>query len=121
MSDGATGTSPDALAAGCAPALRIDGDLTVYTAGEWHARLAAAVGASAEQAALIDLSRITEIDTAGLQLLLVAKRAAAARHRPFALLAPSPCARELLRLLGLGHLICEAVPGEPEAPAGARP
>ncbi len=115
-----TETSPAPAPADSAPTLRIDGDLTVYTVGEWHARLTAAVGATLDQGALIDLSRVTEIDTAGLQLLLMAKRVAAARRRQFALLTPSPSARDLLHLCGLDHLVCEELPEQPGAPAGAR-
>ena len=120
MSDTGAETSANAPLAGGAPTLRIDGDLTVYTAGEWRARLASALDPTTGQGTLIDVSRVTEIDTAGLQLLLMARRAAAARPGPFALLAPSPSVRDLLQLCGLDHLIREGVPAEPDALARSR-
>lgn len=48
------------------------GELTIYTAAEIKAALAEAMETSS--AIEVDLSGVTEIDTAGLQLMLIAKR-----------------------------------------------
>jgi anti-sigma B factor antagonist len=52
----------------------------------------------------LDLAGVTEIDTAGLQLLLVARRTAAARRRPLAIVAASPVVRSVLELCRWGAL-----------------
>lgn len=49
------------------------GELTIYTAAEIKAALAEALSDCTEVE--VDLSGITEIDTAGLQLMLIVKRA----------------------------------------------
>lgn len=48
------------------------GELTIYSAAEIKAGLAQAMGSANEIE--VDLSGITEMDTAGLQLMLIAKR-----------------------------------------------
>ena len=50
----------------------LSGDLTIYTVGEIKTCLSKALQAT--QYLEIDLSGVTEIDTAGLQLMLLAKR-----------------------------------------------
>ncbi len=53
--------------------LAIEGELTIYTAADSKPKLLAALQAPATE---FDLSQVTEIDSAGLQLLLLAKREA---------------------------------------------
>ena len=57
---------------GKAARVKLDGELTIYSVAEIKSGLAE-VMKSADQIE-IDLSGITEIDTAGLQLMLIAKR-----------------------------------------------
>ena len=58
-------------------ALAIAGEFTIYTANDLKARLLETI-ASAKAANIdIDLSEVTEIDSAGLQLMVMAKREAA--------------------------------------------
>lgn len=54
--------------------ISLSGELTIYTAAEIKATLAAAMESA--DSLEIDLFGVTEIDTAGLQLLLMTKRAA---------------------------------------------
>ncbi len=54
---------------------RIEGDMTIYTAAEIKPTLLSLLEGCTE--AEVDLSQVTEIDAAGLQLLLLAKREAA--------------------------------------------
>lgn len=79
---------------------RIKGELTIYTVGRHKPALLAAI-AQATGATELDVSQVTEIDTAGLQLLLVARSAAAARGQTLRLEAPSAAVRELLELCRL--------------------
>lgn len=79
--------------------LRLDGELTIYRAGELKQPLLDAVRAAAVPA--IDLADVTEIDTAGVQLLLMARREAAALGRGCALQRPSAPVREAFEVLEL--------------------
>jgi anti-sigma B factor antagonist len=55
--------------------LHIEGDMTIYNAAELKAELMKHLAQPGEQE--IDLSGVGEMDTAGLQLLVLAKREAA--------------------------------------------
>jgi anti-sigma B factor antagonist len=82
--------------------LRIEGELTIVRAAELKAALLDGPPPTA-----IDLSGVTEIDSAGLQLLLLARREAQARQGTLALRAPSPAVAELFGLLGLQACLAE--------------
>lgn len=85
-----------------AAVIRIDGELSIYRAAELKETLLAAVRDHA--AVEIDLSGVTEFDTAGVQLLLLAKREALAAQRTLTLTRHSPVVVEVLELLDLvGH------------------
>lgn len=85
----------------------LDGELTVYTAAAVKSRLCGLL-AEHTQVVLLDLSEVDECDTAGVQLLLSARRAVNAAGREFAVVDPSGPVREALILLGLHALIREA-------------
>ncbi|WP_433373307.1 STAS domain-containing protein [Actinoplanes sp. CA-142083] len=55
-------------------AVGLDGELTIYTAAEQCPRLLKALEESATLR--VDLSQVTEMDTAGLQILLAVRREA---------------------------------------------
>jgi len=74
--------------------LAVSGEFTIYTAGEWRERLLAAVTGQAEVS--LDLSEISEIDTAGLQLLIATQREVHAAGGSLHLAAPSAAVREVL-------------------------
>ncbi len=74
------------------PLLRLDGELTIFRAAELKPLLLQGAGALA-----LDLSQVVEIDTAGLQLLLLAQRERGALQ----LVDPSPPVREAIALAGL--------------------
>jgi anti-anti-sigma factor len=80
--------------------LSVEGELTIYTATAWKAALLDALGHG--QVVELDLAGVTEIDTAGIQLLLQARRAGAAGHPGVRLCAPSPAVSEAMALLELG-------------------
>lgn len=74
--------------------LVVDGDLTIYQAPERKKWLLDALDASDELE--LDLSRVAEIDTAGFQLLILAKREAARRGKSVRLVSHSASVLDLL-------------------------
>ena len=82
--------------ASSAAVLRIEGELTIFRAAELKEVL---LCDPAPQA--IDLSAVTEIDTAGLQLLMATKQAAAGQQRSLRLLAHSAAVIEVFELLNV--------------------
>jgi anti-sigma B factor antagonist len=85
--------------------LRIEGEMTIYSAAALAQRITAAM-AGANGDPRLDLSQVSEIDTAGLQILLMARKLARLRGG-LALIEPSAPVRELLRLCGLEDLIAD--------------
>ena len=90
--------------------LQLAGALTIQGAQALLAQLRALLE-EADPPGRLDLAGVTEIDTAGLQLLLVARRTAAARRRPLCVSAVSPVARAVLELCRWGELPTGATPG----------
>ncbi len=82
-------------------ALAIEGDLTIYTAAQWRETVLAALEAEPGQALEIDLGGVTEIDSAGLQVLIAAKKEAQRRDTALHLAQHSGAVRELLELFRL--------------------
>jgi anti-anti-sigma factor len=85
------------------PALKLAGDLTIYTAAEARSTLAECLEQKGE-APELDLAGIEEIDTAGIQVLLWLKREAADRDKtmPFANHSPAVIeAFDLLKITGV--------------------
>ena len=76
--------------------LALSGEMTIYNAAQIKATLAEAMRGAAELE--VDLSGIADIDTAGLQLMLIAKRHPDCRVR---FVDHSP---EVLRLIDLANL-----------------
>jgi anti-sigma B factor antagonist len=85
--------------AGAAALLRLDGELTIYRAAELKATLSQAL--DSVQQLEIDLSGVTEIDTSGVQLLMLTKRLATAAQRSLHLSSHSPAVLEVFELLDL--------------------
>lgn len=77
----------------------IVGELTIHTAAERKAALTALL----ESGARLDivLSQVTELDTAGLQLLLLAKREAAQLGKTLRFGAPSQAVTDVLAIARL--------------------
>lgn len=89
----------------------LDGELTIYRAAELREALLGALAAAPELPAspsstsmVIDLADVTEIDSAGVQLLIATQRAGAALGVPVAFADASPAVHEVL---GLFHLSAE--------------
>lgn len=72
-------------------------DMTIYTAAELKPLLLADV--RAVEAPVLDLSNVTELDSAGVQLLYLALREAQACGRTLRLTGCAPAVREILALV----------------------
>ncbi len=79
--------------------LSIDGELTIYAARESKSQLLDALHGCGEME--IDLSGVSEMDTAGLQVLLLTKREAMRAGKTLCLVGKSPA---LLTMFNLYHL-----------------
>ena len=95
--------------------LYIEGEMTVYRAAEIKDTLIASIVESA--VIEFDLSRVTALDSAGVQILMLAERTAQARHSELRLVAHSPAVRDVLELLKLGAYFDNAriiIPTKPQ-------
>lgn len=97
-----------------AKVLRIEGEFTIFRAAELMPVLL-----SDPPPTEIDLSKVTEFDTAGLQLLMQAKKNAVAAKRELRLVSHSPAVIEVFELLNVSPYF-----GDPlvmDSQAGAAP
>lgn len=93
--------------------LHAAGEMTIYSAAELKPALLAALEQSDEVD--IDLSEVSEVDTSGVQLLMLLKREAVAAGKGLMLSGHSPAVLEVFELLGLSSWF-----GDPQVlPAGA--
>ncbi|GAA2879141.1 hypothetical protein Acy02nite_77470 [Actinoplanes cyaneus] len=76
-----------------------DDELTIVTAAEHRERLLAALGDS--HGVRLDLSGVSDLDTAGLQVLLLARDEGARLGLPVEFSEPSPAVAEVLALTRL--------------------
>lgn len=74
--------------------LMVDGEMNIYNAHEVKDQLIGAVRASGVLE--LDLSHVSEIDTAGLQLLLLAKQESVRLQKALHITAHSDAVRELI-------------------------
>lgn len=79
--------------------MRIEGELTIYRAAELRGALQAALAESGDLE--IDLAGVTEMDSAGVQLLMAAKNSARATQREVRLTGHSPAVLEVFETLDL--------------------
>jgi len=77
----------------------IEGRFSIHTAAELRRRLLDALDAA--EAVEVDLSRVHEIDSAGLQLMLAARREAVARDKTLRFMNHSPAVRETIEFCDL--------------------
>jgi anti-sigma B factor antagonist len=77
----------------------VNGEMTIYTAAECRPLLLQCLALCRE--AEIDLSGVTDIDSAGVQLLIQAKREGAAHGKPVRLVGHSAEVQEIIDLFQL--------------------
>jgi len=92
--------------------LCLEGELTIYNAADAKARLAEVLGRPGGLE--VDLSAVTEVDSAGLQLLILARREADRLGKPLHCLGISPAVRETLDFCHLTGLLDEPAAGQSE-------
>ncbi|MFW9265649.1 lipid asymmetry maintenance protein MlaB [Pseudomonas sp. NR3] len=88
--------------------LFIEGELNIYTAAEWKKRLDDLI--AQDEDLELDLGGVQELDTAGLQLLIMAKKETNLRNRQLRLANHSPAVLEVFALCGLAVLFGDPVP-----------
>lgn len=89
MTEFATQTTTDGAAH-----LILDGPMTIYNANEIKAQLMN--GLQAAPIVELDLSHVNEMDTAGFQLLVMAKRESQRQGHTLRIIAHSPAVREVI-------------------------
>jgi anti-anti-sigma factor len=90
-------------------ALRIAGEFTIYRAAELAAEMKSVLAALPAGAAFeIDLAEVTEMDCAGVQLLLAARRSAVEAGRALRLGGRSPAVAEVFETLQLASHFADA-------------
>jgi anti-anti-sigma factor len=82
-----------------APALSFEGEVTIQRAGELKQALLAALAGPGDLA--LDLGAVTDLDSAGVQLLLLGKTLAEGRRKALRVVAVSQAARRVLDLLNV--------------------
>ncbi len=93
--------------------LVLEGELTIYGAAELQARLVAAL-ADAPEGLEIDLADVTELDSAGVQLLMATQRAARVSGRTLTFHAPSDAVRDVIELFDLAAFFDIATAASPQ-------
>lgn len=87
--------------------ISLDGEMTIYRAADLKVVLLEALRKT--PVLEVDLSGVTELDTAGLQVLMLAKQTAAAEQRELRLLQHSPAVVEIFEMLDLVAFFGDAV------------
>lgn len=87
--------------------LILDGPLTIYNAAEIKAQLLSALALG--EVLEIDLSHVDEMDTAGFQLLVMAKQESLRHNRTLRIVAHSPAAREVIDFYNVGAFFGDPV------------
>jgi anti-sigma B factor antagonist len=96
-----TGTPPHASDALC-----LIGDLTISRATELKSTILASLERTGSDHTIrLDLAQVTDLDSSGVQLLLLVRHLAAARNCTLELSACSPVVRQVLGLMHLTTLI----------------
>lgn len=80
--------------------IAIDGEMTIFEASEIYQKILGSIRNSKDIE--IDLSEVSEIDTAGLQLIMVAKILNAANGGRLSLINHSKAVQDILELTNLG-------------------
>lgn len=87
--------------------LMVDGEMNIYNALEVKSHLVGAVRAA--DVLELDLSHVSEIDTAGLQLLLLAKQESVRLDKTLRITAHSDAVRELIDFYNVGAFFGDPV------------
>ncbi len=102
----------DVQTVGGAGRVRIAGEMTIYSASDLKPQLLGALADSQELE--ISAAEVTEMDTAGVQLLLLAKQEASRAGKALRLVAPSPVVQDVLACYRLAADLDLPRPGHAE-------
>jgi anti-anti-sigma regulatory factor len=94
--------------------LKIDGELTIFRAMDLKPAILAVPPVTE-----IDLSGVTDLDTAGVQLLMLAKKTALAQGRDIKLVGHSPAVMDVFELLNVAAYFGDHLVMDSRAPTGA--
>jgi len=94
-------------ASGDSQVLHLAGELTIYTAAEIKPQLIAVLESAAEPA--VDLEAVSEVDTAGLQLLILAKQEAQRLGKQVRYLNHSSAVVEILEFCHLSDRFADPI------------
>lgn len=83
--------------------LALQGELTIYSAAVQKQQLLSFIASANEL--ILDLAAVSELDTAGLQLLLLARQTATTAHKRLTLVNHSAPVLEVLRLTKLVQVL----------------
>ncbi|WP_374563965.1 lipid asymmetry maintenance protein MlaB [Ideonella sp.] len=100
--------------------VRLEGEVTIYHAASQKALLIDALAGCGGTLEL-DLSDVTEIDTAGLQLLMLLKRTAVRQGQALRLIGCSPAVSEVLELVNVAGLFGGPLSVDGQAGDGSTP
>jgi len=89
------------------PTLCLQGELTIYTAATQKEALMAFLASDGDLE--INLAQVTEMDTAGLQLLILAKREAELAHKALRYTMHSTAVLEVLELSNMAAVFGDQV------------
>lgn len=89
--------------------MRLAGEVTVFSAAAIRHQLLAALDDARDVE--VDLSQVTEIDSAGVQLIVAAKREAAARNKDLHFSGCSGVVLDVIGLLGLSQYLTDGAAG----------
>jgi anti-anti-sigma factor len=92
--------------------IAIEGELSIYTAAEWKKRLDDLIGQVGNLE--LDLGAVQELDTAGLQLLIMAKTAATARSQQLRFSNHSPAVLEVFELCDMAAFLGDPIALQPK-------
>lgn len=98
--------------------LRLQGEMNIYRAAELKQELLAPIARDASVE--IDLSGVTDLDTAGLQVLMLAKKTAQSAGCELRLVAHSPVVVDVLELLHLSSWFGDPLVIPPSSSSSAR-
>jgi anti-anti-sigma factor len=85
--------------------IKLDGEMTIFQAAQLKPELLEAVRKTARNEIEVDLSGVEEIDTAGVQLMLMLKREAQRLERSLTFTHHSPPVLGVIELLHLGSTL----------------
>ena len=94
--------------------LKIDGELTIFRAMELKPAFLAEPPVTE-----IDLSGVTDLDSAGVQLLMLVKKTALAQGRDLHLVGHSPAVLEVFEMLNVAAYFGDHLVMDSRNPAGA--